>query len=94
MTARAVIIDDELPARQRLGRLIREGLDGRVTVVGEAGDGEAGLALIEQEGPDLAFVDVQMPGMDGIALCERVATNRPDLPVVVITATAPSLSIV
>ncbi|MBK6528774.1 MAG: response regulator [Deltaproteobacteria bacterium] len=77
MTARAVIIDDELPARQRLGRLIREGLGERVTVVGEASDGEAGLALIEQEGPDLAFVDVQMPGMDGIAMVTHILAPAP-----------------
>jgi two-component system LytT family response regulator len=77
MTARAVIIDDELPARQRLGRLIREALGERVTVVGEASDGESGLALIEQEGPDLAFVDVQMPGMDGIAMVAHVLAPAP-----------------
>jgi two-component system, LytTR family, response regulator len=77
MNARAVIIDDELPARSRLSRMLREGFAGRVDVVGEASDGESGIALIEQHSPDLAFVDVQMPGLDGIAMVTRIPVPAP-----------------
>ncbi len=77
MTARAVIIDDEPPARLRLARLVREALGGRLDIVGEASDGEAGLVLIEQEAPDLAFVDVQMPGLDGIAMVTQIEAPAP-----------------
>lgn len=77
MTARAVLIDDEAPARQRLARMLRECLADRVEVCGEAGDGEAALALIEAEQPDLAFVDVQMPRMDGLELVARLPSPAP-----------------
>ncbi len=77
MTATAVIIDDEAPARSRLARLLRDALAGRIEIVGEAADGESGLALIEEKSPDLAFVDVQMPGLDGIALVARIPAPAP-----------------
>jgi two-component system LytT family response regulator len=77
MTARAVIVDDEAPARTRLARMLRETLPGRVELVGEAADGEAGLALITDRSPDLAFVDVQMPGVDGLAMVARIPAPAP-----------------
>lgn len=77
MTARAVIIDDEAPARQRLARMLRDALADRVELAGEAADGEAGLALIEEQLPDLAFIDVQMPGLDGLGLVARLPPPAP-----------------
>jgi len=77
MTARAVIIDDETPARSRLARLLRDALAGRVELVGEAADGESGLALIDDRSPDLAFVDVQMPGLDGLVMVARIPPPAP-----------------
>jgi len=77
MTARAVIIDDEAPARSRLARLLRDSLADRVELVGEAADGESGLALIDERSPDLAFVDVQMPGLDGLAMVARIPAPAP-----------------
>jgi len=77
MTARAVIIDDEAPARARLTRLLHDSLAGRVELVGEAADGESGLALIDERSPDLAFVDVQMPGVDGLAMVARIPAPAP-----------------
>jgi DNA-binding LytR/AlgR family response regulator len=77
MTARAVIIDDEAPARARLQRMLAECLAERVAVVGEAEDGAAGLTLIARESPDLAFVDVQMPGLDGLQLVAQIPAPAP-----------------
>jgi two-component system LytT family response regulator len=77
MTARAVLIDDEAPARQRLARMLKEHLPDRVEVVGEAADGSAGLCLIEEEAPDLAFVDVQLPGLDGLGMVARLPAPAP-----------------
>lgn len=77
MTARAVIIDDEAPARSRLARLLRDSLPDRVEFVGEAADGESGLALIDERSPDLAFVDVQMPGLDGLSMVARIPAPAP-----------------
>jgi DNA-binding NarL/FixJ family response regulator len=67
MTARAVIIDDEAPARSRLARLLRDSLPDRVELVGEAADGESGLALIDERSPDLARVGFAIErGADGL----------------------------
>ena len=45
-----------------------------------------GLRALESESVDVVLTDVKMPGIDGIAFCERIAANRPDVPVVVMTA--------
>lgn len=47
---------------------------------------EEALQAIAQDSPDVMLVDVRMNGTDGLTLCERVVSNRPDIPVVVITA--------
>ena len=62
---RAVIVDDE-PAARRGVRLLLE-RDRGVDVVGEAASGAEAAELIRRERPDLAFLDVQMPGGDGFA---------------------------
>ncbi|MBL8604835.1 MAG: response regulator transcription factor [Myxococcales bacterium] len=77
MNARAVIIEDEPSARDRLARMLADHLAGRVELVGTASDGEAGLALIAEHAPDLAFVDVQMPGLDGIEMAARLGSPAP-----------------
>ena len=63
MTLRTLIVDDEAPARRRIRRLL--GAERDVVVAGECGDGDAALALIARERPDLVFLDVQMPERDG-----------------------------
>jgi DNA-binding LytR/AlgR family response regulator len=63
---RVVIADDERPARAFLLNLLRACED--VVVVGEAGSGKEAVAVIEQESPDLALLDLQMPELDGIGV--------------------------
>lgn len=75
--ARAIIVDDEAPARQRLSRMLQESLAGRVELVGEAPDGESALALMGEHSPDLAFIDVQMPGLDGLGLVAQMPHPKP-----------------
>lgn len=73
---RAVIVDDE-PAARRGIRLLLE-RDGGVDVVGEASGGEEAAELIAREKPELAFLDVQMPGCDGFqALIRAGIANAP-----------------
>lgn len=66
----AVIVDDEPPAREKLRTLVRE--DDRVRVVGEAGSGEEAVEVIERIHPDLVFLDIQMPEMDGFGVLEAL----------------------
>ncbi|MGH7554580.1 MAG: LytR/AlgR family response regulator transcription factor, partial [Longimicrobiales bacterium] len=68
--ARVVVVDDEPPARDKLCRFIEE--DGRAHVVGEAGDGLEALRVIEAAAPDLVFLDIQMPEMDGFEVLEAL----------------------
>ncbi len=60
---RAIVADDERPARSFLVALLRSFDD--VEIVGEASSGKQAVALIEKERPDLALLDWQMPGLDG-----------------------------
>ncbi|MDX1395177.1 MAG: LytTR family DNA-binding domain-containing protein [Gemmatimonadota bacterium] len=76
------MIDDEPPARKKVRSLLAD--DGRVDVVGEAEDGISAVTLIESERPDLAFLDVQMPELDGFGVLEAL---EPPLPrIVFVTA--------
>jgi two-component system LytT family response regulator len=76
---KALIIDDERLARLELRRLL--GAHPEVEIVGEARGGEEALALIPKLGPDVIFLDIQMPGMSGFDLLERLD----DLPQVIFT---------
>jgi two-component system, LytTR family, response regulator len=60
---RVFVIDDEAPARRKILHFLSQ--DAGVVMVGEAGNGKDGARGIEQTRPDLLFLDVQMPGMDG-----------------------------
>jgi DNA-binding LytR/AlgR family response regulator len=63
---RVVVVDDERPARSFLVALLRSFDD--VVLVGEAASGREAITLIEEKKPDLAFVDWQMPDVDGMAV--------------------------
>jgi two-component system LytT family response regulator len=76
---RALIVDDEPLARDTLRGLL--GRDGSVVVAGECGSGQAAVAAIRRERPDIVFLDVQMPDLDGFTVLERVASEH--VPVVV-----------
>ena len=82
MALRALIVDDEPPARARLHSLLRE-LD-QVEVVGEAGDAQETLALLDKLNPDLLYLDVRMPGMSGLELARHLA-RLPAPPAIVFT---------
>ncbi len=67
---KAIIVDDERIARQELRRLLAAHPE--VEIAGEAANGEEALALIQKLEPDLLFLDIQMPGMTGFDLLDRL----------------------
>src|SRR5919201_5120652 len=67
---RVVVADDERPARSFLVALLRSFED--VTVVGEAASGKDAVAMLEKEKPDLAFLDWQMPELDGMGVVRHL----------------------
>ncbi|HJR52143.1 MAG TPA: response regulator [Gemmatimonadota bacterium] len=76
---RVLIVDDEPPARENLRVLLEAEPD--VEIVGERGSGPRAVEAIESLAPDLVFLDVQMPGMDGFGVIEALGAER--MPVVV-----------
>jgi two-component system LytT family response regulator len=73
---RALIVDDEPLARDGLRLLLAEFPD--VQLVGEAGNGHDALALVDAVDPDLLFVDIQMPEMNGLELAMALAEDTTD----------------
>jgi len=67
---RILIVDDEPLARRFIRRMLAR--EGDVEVVGECGDGRAAVAAVRELSPDLVFLDVQMPEMDGFAALEEL----------------------
>ena len=80
---RALVIDDEPLARKRIRALLEA--EPEIDVAGEAGSGTEAAALIRDVRPDLVFLDVQMPGMDGFAVLRALAPDAVPL-VVFVTA--------
>jgi two-component system LytT family response regulator/two-component system response regulator LytT len=70
MSISALIIDDEQLARDELKYLLNS--VGDIDVVGQGANGIEAIELIEEHHPDLVFLDVQMPGLDGFAVIQRV----------------------
>jgi two-component system LytT family response regulator len=73
MISRALIVDDEALARERV-RTLLEASDG-VTIVGECSGGREAVDAIIDKRPDLVFLDVQMPDLNGFEVLEAVATE-------------------
>ncbi len=82
---KALIVDDEKLAREEL-RYHLESLGGKIEVIGEARDGLSALDLVHRLRPDLVFLDVQMPGMDGFGVVERLLKAGEAPAIVFVTA--------
>jgi DNA-binding NarL/FixJ family response regulator len=81
-----VVVADDHP-------VFRDGLAGLLTdlgaeVVGVAGDGEAAVAAVDEHRPDVVLMDLQMPGMSGLAATERIRRDHPGTAVLVLTMSA------
>lgn len=78
---RVLIVDDEAPARQRLADLLRK--DSHVAAILEASDGIAAVDAIHNQQPDLVFLDVQMPELDGLGVIDAVGAAQMPLTIFV-----------
>jgi two-component system, LytTR family, response regulator len=76
---RALIVDDEAPARDKLRRWLAEHAD--IEIAGEAADGLAAAAALESLRPDVAFLDIQMPGLSGLEIASQL--EPADAPLIV-----------
>lgn len=80
---RVCVVDDQTLVREGIQSLL--GLSEEVVVIGEAADGEAALALIAHDPPDVLLLDLRMPRRDGIATLHAMRERGIDLPVLVLT---------
>jgi two-component system LytT family response regulator len=74
MPVRTLIVDDERMARKRLRTLLATDAD--VSVVGECTNGRDAVTAIDEHQPDLVFLDVQMPELDGFAVVNAIGVQR------------------
>jgi two-component system response regulator LytT len=81
MSLSAVIVDDEQLARDELAFLLKD--VGDVDVVAQGKNGVEGVNLIREHNPDLVFLDVQMPGLDGFGVIKKLLDKKVALPKIV-----------
>ncbi len=81
LKSRILVVDDEEPIRKTLRMALEyEGYD-----VSESSSGQEALVLIEREPPDLVFLDIKMPGMDGLEVLEKLTEKSPSPPVIMVS---------
>ena len=81
MPINTVIVDDERPARDELAYLLKGFPE--VNVVAQGKNGLEAVALIKEHDPDLVFLDVQMPGLDGLGVIKKLVERKLRLPQIV-----------
>jgi two-component system LytT family response regulator len=86
---KALIVDDELLARKFIRRMLKQDLD--FEIVGESSNGQEAVTTIRARKPDVVFLDVQMPEMDGFAVLEAVGLGQ--LPDIIFTTAYESYAI-
>jgi two-component system LytT family response regulator/two-component system response regulator LytT len=81
MPIQTVIVDDEKPAREELTYLLKAFPE--VVLVAQGRNGLEGVALIREHTPDLVFLDVQMPGLDGFGVIKKLIDRKLRMPQIV-----------
>jgi two-component system chemotaxis response regulator CheB len=82
---RVVVVDDSPTVRAVLRRMLSR--DPGLQVVGEAGDGLAGVQMVAEQRPDVVVMDLEMPGLDGFSAIQQIVENRP-VPILVLSSRA------
>ena len=79
-----LLVEDNVSFR----RVLRQGLDEffPCVIIGEAGDGEEALRKIETLLPSLIFMDIDLPGEDGLELTRKIKATHPETPIIILTS--------
>jgi two-component system LytT family response regulator len=77
MSIRTLLVDDERPARRKMLRFLENAPD--FEVIGEASNGEEAIAAVARMRPDVVFLDVEMPKLDGLAAAASLAPPLPQI---------------
>ncbi len=78
-----LLADDHSIVREGLRKVLED--DNEIKVIAEASDGETAFDKALNEKPDVAVIDISMPGMDGLEVTSRLAAYCPEIPVLVLT---------
>jgi two-component system, LytTR family, response regulator LytT len=81
MSINTIIVDDEKPARDELAFLLKGFPE--INVIGQGKNGVEAVALIKEHSPDLVFLDVKMPGLDGFGVLKKLVAAKMKMPHVV-----------
>lgn len=81
---RVVLVDDHMIVRQGLRSILDP--DPRFEVVGEAGCGDDALRLVSERKPDVVILDLRLPGMGGLEICQRIVQLYPAVAVLILSA--------
>ena len=80
---KVLLADDHSIVRAGLRRIVEE--SGDMEVIAEAADGRETIRLVLETSPDVAVIDISMPGLDGLEVVSRLRGLRPDLPILILT---------
>jgi DNA-binding NarL/FixJ family response regulator len=80
---RVLLADDHSIVRAGLRRIIEESAD--IEVVAEADDGREAIRLAREKEPDVAVIDISMPGLDGLEVISQLKIYRPEMPIIMLT---------
>src|ERR1700692_4986808 len=81
MPINTIIVDDEKPAREELAFLLKAFPE--ISLIGQGKTGLEAVSLIKEHNPDLVFLDVQMPGLDGFGVLQKLVERKLKVPHVV-----------
>src|SRR5207237_9855518 len=81
MQINTIIVDDEKPTREELAYLLKGFPE--INVIGQGRNGVDAVNLIKEHAPDLVFLDVQMPGLDGFGVLKKLVERKMRVPHVV-----------
>lgn len=81
MSINTIIVDDERPARDELAFLLKSFPE--VSLIAQGKNGLEALTLVKEHDPDLVFLDVQMPGLDGFGVIKKLAERKLRIPQII-----------